>query len=269
MDDAKYGTEDSRGYWQPKGRISYGPVFEWPPKPKVLLKWFFGFPGYLFPWNVIYAVAAVGIWVYLTPALETMRTFSFSWAGLILVRNLTLALSVYGAWHMWLYVWRKQNNDFKYNKSWPKERSSIFLFNNQTYDNMFWTLVSGVTVWTIYEVLLFWAYANNYATLINPSEHPVLFVALFFLVPFVHEVGFYFAHRSSLFALAAAVSRRTQTTPQKCQPRALVRTLYAPFGAYNLFLNDITVFCNPGSSNAYDQSCIASWTCSSAGPYGF
>ena len=81
MDDAKYGTEDSRGYWQPKGRISYGPVFEWPPKPKVLLKWFFGFPGYLFPWNVIYAVAAVGIWVYLTPALETMRTFSFSWAG--------------------------------------------------------------------------------------------------------------------------------------------------------------------------------------------
>ena len=195
MDDAKHGTEDSRGYWQPKVRVSYGPVFEWPPKPKVLLKWFFGFPGYLFPWNVIYAIAAVGIWVYLTPTLETMRTFSFSWAGLILVRNVTLTFSVYGAWHMWLYVWRKQHNDFKYNKSWPKERSSIFLFNNQTYDNMFWSLVSGVTVWTIYEVLLFWAYANNYVTLINPSEHPVVFVALFFLVPFVHEVGFYFAHR--------------------------------------------------------------------------
>ena len=195
MDDAKHGTEDSRGYWQPKVRVSYGPVFEWPPKPKVLLKWFFGFPGYLFPWNVIYAIVAVGIWVYLTPTLETMRTFSFSWAGLILVRNVTLTFSVYGAWHMWLYVWRKQNNDFKYNKSWPKKRSSIFLFNNQTYDNMFWSLVSGVTVWTIYEVLLFWAYANNYVTLINPSEHPVVFVALFFLVPFVHEVGFYFAHR--------------------------------------------------------------------------
>jgi sterol desaturase/sphingolipid hydroxylase (fatty acid hydroxylase superfamily) len=31
--------------------------------------------------------------------------------------------------------------------------------------------------------------------MITPSENPVMFIALFFLVPFVHEVGFYFAHR--------------------------------------------------------------------------
>jgi len=40
---------------------------------------------------------------------------------------------------------------------------------------MFWTLVSGVPVWTAYEVLLLWAYASGH---------------------FIHEVGFYFAHRS-------------------------------------------------------------------------
>jgi hypothetical protein len=126
MDDSKFGTEDSRGYWAPKNRVSYGPAFEWPPKPKVLLKWFFGFPGYLFPWNVLYAIAAIGIWYYLTPPLETFQTFSFGWAGLILLRNLVLTFSVYGAWHLWLYVWRKQNTAFKFNKKWPSEKSSVF-----------------------------------------------------------------------------------------------------------------------------------------------
>jgi sterol desaturase/sphingolipid hydroxylase (fatty acid hydroxylase superfamily) len=96
---------------------------------------------------------------------------------------------------MWLYAWRKQGAVFKYNRKWPSEKSSVFLFNNQTYDNIFWTLVSGVPIWTAYELLLLWAYANGYAPMINPSEHPVGFVALFFLVPLVHEVGFYFAHR--------------------------------------------------------------------------
>lgn len=195
MDDSKIGTEDSRGYWVPNDRVSYGPVFEWPPRPKVLLKWFFGFPGYLLPWNVLYAVAAVGIWLYLTPPLDTFQTFSFGWAGLILLRNLVLTVAVYGAWHMWLYAWRKQGAVFKYNRKWPSEKSSVFLFNNQTYDNIFWTLVSGVPIWTAYELLLLWAYANGYAPMINPSEHPVGFFALFFLVPLVHEVGFYFAHR--------------------------------------------------------------------------
>ena len=60
---------------------------------------------------------------------------------------------------------------------------------------MFWTLASGVPIWTCYEVLLLWAYANGYATMISPVENPLAFTAIFFIVPFVHEVGFYFAHR--------------------------------------------------------------------------
>ena len=195
MDDSKFGTEDNRGFWQPNKRISYGPAFAWPPQPKKLFKWFFGFPGYLFPWNVPYAIAAVLIWLYLTPSLTVMENFSFSWAGLILVRNIGLAIVVYGAWHLWLYVWRKQDTAFKYDRRWPKEQSSVFLFNNQNYDNMFWTLASGVPIWTAYEVLLLWGYANGMISIVNIGNNPVGFIALFFLVPFIHEVGFYFAHR--------------------------------------------------------------------------
>jgi len=195
MDDSKFGTEDNRGFWQPNKRISYGPAFAWPPQPQKLFKWFFGFPGYLFPWNVPYAIAAVLIWLYLTPSLTVMENFSFSWAGLILVRNIVLAIFVYGAWHLWLYVWRKQDTAFKYNRRWPKEQSSVFLFNNQNYDNMFWTLASGVPIWTAYEVLLLWGYANGMISIVDIGDNPVGFIALFFLVPFIHEVGFYFAHR--------------------------------------------------------------------------
>ena len=195
MSESQFGREDARGNWVPDRPISYGPAFAWPPKPKALVKWFFGFPGYLLPWNIPYALLAIFIWVYLTPPLEHFQTLSLSWFAVILARNIVLAILVYGAWHMWLYVWRKQDTEYKYNRKWPDENAERFTFNNQTKDNMFWTLASGVPIWTCYEVLLLWAYANGHATMVNPSENPLSFMALFFLVPFVHEVGFYFAHR--------------------------------------------------------------------------
>ena len=194
MDDSAFGKDDARGFWTPKRPISYGPAFDWPPRPKALFKWCFGFPGYFLPWNVLYAVAAILIWQFLTPALDTMTTLSAGWVGFILLRNIGLAILVYGAWHLWLYVWRKQGTAFKYNRQWPKDQPA-FRFGNQTYDNMFHTLASGVPIWTAYEVLLLWAYANGIAPVIGFADHPVWFIAVFFLVPLIHEVGFYFAHR--------------------------------------------------------------------------
>jgi len=211
MDDSAYGTDDQRGNWMPKAPISYGPAFDWPPRPKALLRWFFGYNGYLFPWNAIYAVLALAIWAWLTPPLEATRQFAAGWIGFILLRNVVLAIIVYGAWHLWLYVWRRQDTAFKYNRQWPR-KSQAFLFGDQTYDNMFHTLVSGVPIWTAYEVLLLWSYANGYAPLISFDAHPVWFVAVFFLVPLIHEVGFYFAHRllhfSPLYEVAHKLHHR-------------------------------------------------------------
>jgi sterol desaturase/sphingolipid hydroxylase (fatty acid hydroxylase superfamily) len=195
MLESDFGTVEGRDQWKPKKPVSYGPVFDWPPQPKALLKWFFGFPGYLLPWNTLYALLAIVIWTFLTPSLETMRTFAPGWIALVLVRNLALTLLVFGAWHLWLYVWRRQGTTFKYNRQWPKEDSSVFLFRSQTRENMFYALVSGVPIWTAYEVLLLWGYANGIAPMITFAEHPIGFIALFFLVPFIHEAGFYFCHR--------------------------------------------------------------------------
>jgi hypothetical protein len=82
--DTDFGSRDKKGYWKPKKPISYGPFFTWPPKPKVLFKWFFGFPGYLLPWNLLSALGAIIIWLYLTPSLDRMTTLSPDWIGFIL-----------------------------------------------------------------------------------------------------------------------------------------------------------------------------------------
>lgn len=196
VDETKYGKEDSRGYWIPKDLVSYGPVLAWPPEPpKAWFKFFFGNPGYFFPNNLVYALLAIVIWQFFTPSPDVMKTLSGGWILTVLLRNMIMAILFIGAWHVWLYVWKKQDVTFKYNRKWPARNASAFTFNNQTLDNMFWSLASGVPIWTAYEVLLLWGYANGIAPFISPSENPVVFVLIFFLVPVIHEAGFYFVHR--------------------------------------------------------------------------
>jgi hypothetical protein len=107
MDEKAFGSEE-RGQWAPAKRISYGPLLARPWNAGAVIKWFFGYPGFLFPWTVVYAALAMAIWLWLTPSLETMRTLSPGWVLFILARNLVLALIVYGGWHLWLYRWRRQ-----------------------------------------------------------------------------------------------------------------------------------------------------------------
>jgi sterol desaturase/sphingolipid hydroxylase (fatty acid hydroxylase superfamily) len=200
MDDKAFGKEE-RGNWTPNRLVSYGPLMAWPWKLVPFLKWFFGYPGFLFPWAVLYAALALGIWAFLTPSLETAKTLSWDWMLFVLARNWVLTFIVFGGFHLWFYTFKKQGTNFKYNRAWPKDTSSVFLFGHQVYDNMFYTLVSGVPIWTAYEVLMLWAMANGWAPMISYEENPIWFIALFFIVPFIHEVSFYFAHRLIHFPL--------------------------------------------------------------------
>ena len=60
---------------------------------------------------------------------------------------------------------------------------------------MFWTLASGVTIWTAYEALMLWALANGYAPALDmPSQWPWL-VLLVFLLPMWETTHFFLIHR--------------------------------------------------------------------------
>jgi len=212
MNESDYGREDARGYWAPDKLIDYGPVFDWPPRPGALARFFFGYPGYFLPSNGLYALLAVVIWIWLTPSLETMATLSPGWVLTVLARNLVLATVFIGAWHVWLYTFRKQGKVTKYNRDWPDVASSKFTFNDQTRDNMFWSLASGVPIWTAYEMLLLWGYARGTVPMITPSESPLIFFLLFLVIPIIHEAGFFVAHRllhwPPLYRIAHAVHHR-------------------------------------------------------------
>lgn len=195
MDDSAYGSRNRRGDFKPTEPLRYPPVFVWPPQPRKFLRWLFGFPGYIWPWNLLYAAIGLAIWLYATPSLETTRTFAWDWVAFVLVRNALLVFAYFGAFHLRLYMQRAQGMAFKYNAKWPSTDSPTFLFRNQTADNVFWTFVSAVPIWTAWECVTLWLFANGHIPLVEFSRNPVWFVALFFLVPLFREVHFYLVHR--------------------------------------------------------------------------
>ena len=192
---AAAGQRDRRGDWRPAKPISAAPLYGWPPRPRAALKWFLGFPGYLWPWNVSYVVVAVLTWVYLTPAMADMKTFAAGWIAVILGRNCALMLLVYGAWHVRLYVQKRQGLDYKYTSRWPATDNPTFLFRRQVLDNIFWTLGSALPIWTGYEVVTLWAQANGFLPYVAWADHPVWCALLMLVIPAWRDVHFYLVHR--------------------------------------------------------------------------
>ena len=54
MANTTLGTRDELGDWRPPYLLEAPAPLAWPPRPLALLKWVFGFPGYLWPWSVFF-----------------------------------------------------------------------------------------------------------------------------------------------------------------------------------------------------------------------
>ena len=195
MDDSLYGTRDRRGHWRPFEPVHYPPVFVWPAQPVRFLKWLLGYPGFILPWNLIYAALGTILWVYFMPPMETMRTFSPRWLAYLLACNAVIVLLFFGGFHARLYIHRKQGTSFKFNAKWPATDNSAFLFRNQTVDNMIRTFASAVPIWTAYEAMTLWAFANGYIPYVSFREHPYYCVAVMLLIPLWRDLHFYLVHR--------------------------------------------------------------------------
>jgi sterol desaturase/sphingolipid hydroxylase (fatty acid hydroxylase superfamily) len=195
MDDLKFGKRDKRGNWEPFERVHNSPLFVPPLKPVAILKWLFGYPGYILPWNLFYALVAVAVWLWATPSLSFMRSFEPGWVAIVFARNVALVVAFYGYLHLRFYIQKAQSNLFKFNHRWLDTDNSAFLLRNQTIDNMIWTLASGVTIWTAFEVVTLWGYANGMLPYMDPARHPIAFVGLMFVIPLFRELHFYCIHR--------------------------------------------------------------------------
>ncbi|MGR3502840.1 sterol desaturase family protein [Pseudaestuariivita sp.] len=178
----------------PRVPLQVSPVFRRPFKPWDIVAWFWSRWFWVSEKLLLVGLAFV-TWAFLTPSLESMATLELWWIGAIYARNLVLFTAVAGGLHLYLHRWKKQGDRLKFDPRPLMRKGKQFTWGGQVRDNMAWSLGSGVTVWTGYEVLLFWAMANGWIPALTWEMAPVWFVLVFFLVPIWESFYFYWIHR--------------------------------------------------------------------------
>lgn len=185
---------DREWNWRPKEPVRMSPLFKWPLKPHTIFNWFAA-SWFALTERAAILILSIATWIWFQPAVERCRTFEFGWIAEMYARNLALMVLLAGGLHLYFYTFRKQGDRRQFDTRPLARDHRKFLFRDQVRDNMFWTLASGVTIWTGYEVVLMWGYANGYAPILFWENSPVWFVALFFLIPIWGSFHFYWIHR--------------------------------------------------------------------------
>jgi len=190
------GDAGARQLWhyRPTLPIKPSPYFQWPPNPRAIVHWMIH--GW-FPLSerLIILVLALLSAAFFHPDLVDCSELSTGWILQVYGRNFVLMCLVAGGLHLYFYVWRVQGDDLRFDTRPLAKDNRAFTFNSQIKDNMFWTLASGVTVWTAYEVLMMWALANGYAPMLSlPGDLPWLLL-LIFLLPMWETTHFFLIHR--------------------------------------------------------------------------
>jgi len=181
-------------HYRPDEAISTSPAFKWPLNAIAVMRWIAN-RWLVIGENIVITVLAILTWLYFQPPLEQLKEFEFSWFSKMYLRNVVLISVVAGGLHILLYTKKVQGKKLKFDRREMTPNGRNFTFNNQIFDNLFWTLTSGVFFWTTYEALMLWAMANGYIPTLLWSENPIWFIALFFLTPIWISFHFYWAHR--------------------------------------------------------------------------
>ena len=181
----------AKGY-EPDLPITVSAILDWPPRPLATLR---HIASMMIPQGLIWVGIAVVVWNFFTPSMQRMATLSPGWVLEIYLRNVVMFTLVAGTLQMVLYVRRAQEQRYKYNTRWLGSNPE-FLWGNQTRDNIFWCLASGCTVWTIYEALTLWLYANDAIPSVDWSSWGWLYLSALTVVASLWSVThFYCIHR--------------------------------------------------------------------------
>ncbi len=130
------------------------------------------------------------------PPAETLKTLQIGRALWLFAVNCVAVFLFYSAIELRLYVLRSQGNHFKYNARFPADKpSDVFWFNSQNAEGMLRTFLTGVPIWTAFEIGMLWAYGNGIGPWVGFSDHPLYLAALALLVPVYHETHFFLIHR--------------------------------------------------------------------------
>lgn len=173
--------------------LQMAPYYAWPLKPIASLVYL------LRSWNPVgmrclFLLGAIITWAFFTPDLNRAQTLSFEWIIEVWLRNFIILFSVAGGLHLLLWKFGVQGNEMRYDMRPMMKGAKVFWFKNQVWDNMFWSFVA-LQFWTFFECLMWFAYANGWATMITLESNPVWFVVLIVLIPIWAGFYFYAHHR--------------------------------------------------------------------------
>lgn len=184
----------SAWHYTPDLPVTTSPYFRRPLNFRQIGRWMLG--GW-FPVSerLIILILALGSSLYFQPSSEVTETFGPGWIATIFVRNLVLMTFVAGGLHWYFYIAKKQGDERRYDARPFASSSRVFTFGSQVRDNMFWTLASGVTVWTLYEALMLWALSNGYAPALDMPSQWYWLVLLILLIPMWETTHFFLIHR--------------------------------------------------------------------------
>ena len=181
-------------HYTPPIPLSISPFFIWPLRIKAAVQWLWQSWFFISERLIILAIACVSYY-WFHPTLEQMKTLNFDWIAMIYLRNLILFFTIAGGLHFYLYIWRKQGDTLRFDARPLVKSGRQFAFNGQVRDNMFWSLVSGVSVWSLYEIGVSYVLANGWIPYIGWGNQPILFVLYFAFIPLWESFYFYWIHR--------------------------------------------------------------------------
>jgi sterol desaturase/sphingolipid hydroxylase (fatty acid hydroxylase superfamily) len=195
--------------------LRVNPLFTWPPRPAEVLHWYW---SAWFPLTINLCIVALAFAAYaLTAPTLAQAATPGPWIGVILLRNLVLIGALAQGLHMVFHARALQGAAHKYDPRPFPRRGRSFTFENQYRDNVFWTLVSGVPIWSAWEALIWWAMANGLAPVWTWDDGAIWFVAVFFLIPIWESFYFYWIHRllhsNLLYRFHALHHRNTDVGP--------------------------------------------------------
>ena len=203
-------------HFHPDLPVGHAPYWHWPPKPVTLLKWIW--QNYLqVSDRSIYLLLAFVVAFWLQPVTDGQAELAPGWMLHVLARNLVLLGVVAGGLHLWFYGIDGQGKLLKFDpRPYSKRRNALFKFGYQTWDNMFFSLCSGVPIYSAFEIGLRWMYANGHLSMLEFGANPVWFIALFPILALWQSFHFYAVHlalhQPAIYKYVHAVHHRNVNT---------------------------------------------------------
>ena len=162
------------------------------------------YPSFLIAWiyrnwlhlseKVILVIISFLIWYFVYPSLDQTKNFELTWILQIWFINLVLMIMIAGGLHWYFYIIKGQEKRLKFDKR-EQGKGKLWDFSNQVYDNMFWSLTSGIGQLTIFQSITMWLLANNYSPVNSFFSNPFWFFGFFLLLPIWSAFHFYWIHR--------------------------------------------------------------------------